>query len=452
LLLLGAVACSTTPTAGSPPPAGASATAEEEDKSGLNGEQLASGRKYAQAAKWFSKTLQQGGLFRLADEDRINTYFDLASLYELLDNYPEQVNALTKALELDPKAIGVLSLRAVAHIRKGKLALAETDVARAEKLDRTSPLVVYARSRLELAQGKADAAIAVLDGLRKANPKDVVCFQLYHTLVLEKDLAAADRAIAASPNAAAGYLTRAAVELRLFTLVYPSYRNWRGRLWAERALADLDRVVRLDPKNADGFSFRGEARQHLGLLDLAEQDYDEAVRLNPGNATVYLNRGQFYGNVRRQIDKSRADMDKVIQLDPQQPRGYVNRAWCRMEQARPDYPGAIADLTKAIKLDPALRAAYAMRGNCFRKVNRFDPALADYSKAIELNPGDFMAHGYRGNLRLERAMKNSTDLTRRRSDLDTAEADFKRVLELNPEDKIATDNLGLIARLRAGMP
>ncbi len=56
-------------------------------------------------------------------------------------------------------------------------------------------------------------------------------------------------------------------------------RWWNNQY--DKALADYDAAIRLDPKNSDAFVIRGQARWFVAKYKDALDDYNEAVRLNP---------------------------------------------------------------------------------------------------------------------------------------------------------------------------
>ena len=62
----------------------------------------------------------------------------------------------------------------------------------------------------------------------------------------------------------------------------------------DRAIAEYNEAIRLDPKFAQAYSSRGLAYDHKGDLGRAETDYNEAIRLDPKYAQAYFNRGNAY--------------------------------------------------------------------------------------------------------------------------------------------------------------
>jgi tetratricopeptide (TPR) repeat protein len=88
-----------------------------------------------------------------------------------------------------------------------------------------------------------------------------------------------------------------------------------GKLDYDRATADYDEAIRLDPKIAAAYVGRGDAYSVKHDYDGAISDYDQAIRLDPKYAIAYFRRGAAYiskGDYRRAI----ADLDQGVRLDP----------------------------------------------------------------------------------------------------------------------------------------
>src|SRR5580692_825115 len=101
----------------------------------------------------------------------------------------------------------------------------------------------------------------------------------------------------------------------------------------------------LNPKDAAAsYSNRGNAYQRKGNLDRAIADYNQAITLDPKNAEAYYSRGYAY--------RAKGDTGRAI--------AYVKRGIADTEKG--DNDRAIADYNQAIALDPKYSAAYNNRG------------------------------------------------------------------------------------------
>ena len=69
---------------------------------------------------------------------------------------------------------------------------------------------------------------------------------------------------------------------------------WRAKGDLDRAIADYNEAIRLNPKDANAYASRGKAWGDKGDLDRAIADWNEAIRLNPKDSDLYRNRGYLY--------------------------------------------------------------------------------------------------------------------------------------------------------------
>ena len=151
----------------------------------------------------------------------------------------------------------------------------------------------------------------------------------------------------------------------------------------DKAVADCDEALRLDPQFADAYFTRGTACLQKRHYEKAIEDYDHGIQLNPKDARAYLNRGTAYlqmGN----YDKAIADADQAIQLNRKDAAAYINRGTACLR--RHDYDRAIADYGQAIQLNPKDARAYVNRGTAYLRKLDYEKAIVDYEYAIQLNP------------------------------------------------------------------
>jgi tetratricopeptide (TPR) repeat protein len=184
----------------------------------------------------------------------------------------------------------------------------------------------------------------------------------------------------------------------------------------QRAIADYDRAIALDPTNARAFNNRGLAHAALGLADQALADYAQAVRLDPTYVRAYRNRlnlleqrGDLKGmaaNYLRlaEVDQpNRADhlyhagvalrglgdragarkqFDAALAADPQHVDALYERALLRFAQG--DRTGAIADFDAALRLSPRAANAYYARGLARAALGDNNAAIGDFDAALKL--------------------------------------------------------------------
>ncbi|MGY8682072.1 tetratricopeptide repeat protein [Bradyrhizobium sp. UFLA05-153] len=150
--------------------------------------------------------------------------------------------------------------------------------------------------------------------------------------------------------------------------------SWQGRDLAEiygirgaehankgdldRAIADYNEAIRLDPSDGNAYENRGVARYKKGWPTAAILDYNEAIRLDPNHASTYYYRAMawyyrpnsVYYNKEDDLDRAIADFNESIRLDPRHAAAYYYRGI--VKQQKGDHPGGDSDIAAARRIDP----------------------------------------------------------------------------------------------------
>ena len=164
---------------------------------------------------------------------------------------------------------------------------------------------------------------------------------------------------------------------------------WWAKKETDRALADFNEAVRLDPTNAWAYAERGNLYKNRAHRERALADLNEAIRLAPDYALAYFSRGDLYKNI-GDLASAMADMNTAVRLDPNYALAYFTRG--RLSFMLGDNPAAVEDFGKAIRLDAEDPTAYFNRGVAYYVIGGRTPdAAADFKKAAELNPRDAYA-------------------------------------------------------------
>ncbi len=109
-------------------------------------------------------------------------------------------------------------------------------------------------------------------------------------------------------------------------------------------------VLRSRPiaRNPFAFLMRGVARRESGDLDRAMADFDESIRLDPKFVPALLERASLW-RAKNQPDRAMADLDQAIQIDGSDPVAFVERAVLYFNMK--DYTKSRKDLDRAASLD-----------------------------------------------------------------------------------------------------
>jgi tetratricopeptide (TPR) repeat protein len=121
----------------------------------------------------------------------------------------------------------------------------------------------------------------------------------------------------------------------------------------------------------------------MGRYDKALADFDRAIELDPDYSWIIARRGETCRQMGR-YEEALADFDCVIELDPDYAWAIAGRGETHRQMGR--CQEALADFDCAIELDPDYAWTIARRGETYLLMERYEKALADFDRAIELDP------------------------------------------------------------------
>jgi len=188
---------------------------------------------------------------------------------------------------------------------------------------------------------------------------------------VDRAIADYDIAITLDPNRAITFFNRATALME------------KGEI--DRALFDFDHAIELDPMNADAHVGRGRAYYQKKDYAAALTDYDVALRLVPDNPEALAERGDTHERAGL-YDRAAEDYGRLIAIEPGNAKAWNNSCWDRAVLGRLEE--ALADCNEALRLAPGDPAALDSRGFTYLKLGRFEQAIADYDAALAHNPRD----------------------------------------------------------------
>ncbi len=196
-------------------------------------------------------------------------------------------------------------------------------------------------------------------------------------------------------------------------------RDCGSGIRADRRIAACTEIIGKGGTGAMGLpaAYTNRGRGYLDKLDYerALAEFDAAIRIDPKFSLAYASRSRAYGE-NHDYERGIADADEAIRLDPGSARAYnirgLNYKW------KNEFDRAISDFTASIVLDPTFASTPNNRGNAYRAKGEFDRAISDYEQAIRLNPKFLLAYS------------NRASAYQAKGDLERALADYLKVLEL----------------------
>jgi tetratricopeptide (TPR) repeat protein len=164
----------------------------------------------------------------------------------------------------------------------------------------------------------------------------------------------------------------------------------------ERALADANQMVELEPNDVEGYVVRGNIYNATENYSLAVPDFTFAIEhtyhLPLSQARYYVERGRSYLNL-REYEAALADLLQAIDYKPndlyERPldtptvtTAYWLRGWTYYELE--NYDASLADFTEGITRRPNDPRCYEGRGYTYYQMKTYDLALVDLRRYVEL--------------------------------------------------------------------
>jgi protein O-mannosyl-transferase len=161
----------------------------------------------------------------------------------------------------------------------------------------------------------------------------------------------------------------------------------RGKYFGEtlrqpgRALADLDRAVRLEPGAVEAWTNRGIVRCMQGELAEGIEDFTRALSIDPGHEQALADRGLAYAQTGRH-EQALEDFSSALKISPETEQVWVYRGMTYAAMGKPE--SALEDYDHAVALNPANGQALAERAVALRLLRREDEAQRDARAAERL--------------------------------------------------------------------
>ena len=201
----------------------------------------------------------------------------------------------------------------------------------------------------------------------------------YSNGLMEKALAAFDRALAINPQFAEAHQGRGLALAEL------------GRM--NEALAAFNKALEINPQYAEAHYNRGVALGLLGRTSEALNAFDEALKINPWDAETHCNRGVALAKLGR-MDEALAAFNKALEINPQFAEAHNYRGLALAQLRRTDE--ALAAFNRALAINPQYAEAHYNRGVALGLLGRTSEALDAFDEALKINPWDAETHCNRG--------------------------------------------------------
>ena len=290
-----------------------------------------------------------------------------------LEDYRGAEQDAGMAIERNPFIVDAYQVRGVSRQNLGDYAGAVEDYDAGLKLMPEDKNLLINRAVCLSALKKYDDAQLAFDRLLRLDRRnDRAYIGLAQMNLARKDTVAAldnlNRGIALSKKNASAYVMRAEIATR-------SQHDF------ERALADMDSAILLEPHYAGYFINRAYMKYNLDDYFGAMADYDYAIGLDPASQEAHFNRGLLRAEV-GDNNKAISDFNFVLKNNPSNFMALYNRALLHMRTGQ--FRNAVNDFTAILKKYPNFEAGYMARGEAKRRMGDIKGSEADMEKAMSI--------------------------------------------------------------------
>jgi serine/threonine protein kinase/Flp pilus assembly protein TadD len=340
-----------------------------------------------------------------------------AAAYGAMHDEERALEYYAKAIELDPDDPITYRQRAAVLLERGRGDDALADYTTAIELDAEVSEFLSRRSWLYNAKKEYDLAIADARRALAVNPDDRRAYRyLMHAYW---NSGRRDEALAAleTLQARASAWANEEALTSAHDLTWWYYRN-AGDL--DRALAEADRVIELQPAKLRGYQLRAQIERLRGGEVAMAETCDGMVALELDEPQRLFDRANLMADLCRRVEQAQADYSAAIELAPSWADPYQKRG--RLHKREKRFDEALADLDRAIQLAPTWTQAVYNRGQIHSDLERFEQALEDYERCAELGAGGIY---FRWNMAMALLRLNREE---------EALAVIDEFLETNPKD------------------
>ncbi len=287
-----------------------------------------------------------------------------------------------------------------------------------EKDSRNASLWVQ-RAQLFYEKGGYDEAIMDMASAMKI---DSVTAEYHHLLAdIYMDYFKSRLALATMQRAAALHPQRIATLLKLCEIQLILKMN-------QESMETIDKVLRIDPQNADAYFMFGLNFKELGDTARAVGSFQKAVEFEPALTDAWINLAQL--RAARKEPNAIRFFDAAILSDTANAQAWMSKADYQWEQG--DLRGAIATYRSLIGVEPENANAYYNIGLVYMELDSFVQARDHFNITVNHNQLYYKAFYYRG-LAAEKL-----------GDLKAARADYEHAVKMAPNFDKAREALAAL--------
>ena len=398
---------------------------------------------------------------------REGSWFNIVFLIEALGRNPDPkaaIDNLTRIIDMDPTCVEACLARAKAYTRCKRVAEALADIEIAIRLKPGDDTLIdrkwdcYRINALTLPGDEPllEDAREFATRMLAARPKEEPRWLTARGGVLAKlkreaaAMADLDRVVELEPKNTLPLVTRA--------------QTWLQFGNGDRAVADFSKAIDLNPKDLELRWKRADACYGMRADGLAIEDYEAVLKERPDNRKVQERLTKIRTRL-KDWEGLIAAATRRIEENPKDPARYMERA--KAYEAKKDLASAIGDYSKAMDLAPKNCDYIFARAEAYESMGKMDEALADWdtaagaskvldqprirSAALRVRRGEYAQAIADYTWLIQKNPKETKFLGKRAEchlalkDADLAFADYSKAVEIDPKDRESWNGRGWIS-------
>jgi spermidine synthase len=311
---------------------------------------------------------------RLAtSRENSSAYYYLARAFRVMGTTQDEINALQKAITLDPDFYDAYMELGIAFEAQGRPDEANRQFSDALRLKPGSAEAYNNIGNVMAMQGKADEAVSYYSRALQVNPGFVEA---------HNNIASILEAQGKTEEAINHY----SMALQIEPDNAESHKDF-GRLLLEQgrhedALSHFNKALKVDPGDADLYNYTGMTLGQQGQMSAAVDHFMEALRINPNHFLAHKN----LGVTLLKQGKSQEAADhflKASEIKPDDPEVHKMLGMILENQGR--FKEAAGHYSEALKLEPDSAENHDNLGVALAQMGQLAEAIKHFNKALNID-------------------------------------------------------------------
>ncbi len=374
--------------------------------------------RFAEAEALYRKIIQQRPAFEAA-------WLSLAQLYETQNKFDEAINVYRRYLDTNPARVGFRMKIAELLVKANKEPQAEKEFKEILKVDPANREVRIALGLLYYDMRRFDESVVEFSSLLEMAPQDdklryllanaleqkgdtrqalamyqkiAPTFELYANaqihaaMILKKENRLAD-----AVSVIIGAIEKKSDQVVLYLYLSSLYEDGKDMVKAEKIIRE---GIALFPRNTDLHYALGTILEKVNRFEESIQSMEKVLALDPQNADALNFIGYSYADRGMHLDRAEQMIVQALKIKPD--NGYIldSLGWVYFKKNQ--YTKALNQLKRALELLPDDPNIIEHMGDVYLKIGQSKKAAEFYRKAAKIDPKNTALKKKLDNLMIEK--------------------------------------------------